>query len=34
MAAAKIRFDNMKGSYEIESYGKQYIKAINVRPSK
>jgi hypothetical protein len=34
MAAAKIRFDKKKGSYEIESYGNQYIKAINVRPEK
>ena len=32
MAAAKIRFDNKKGHYEIESYGNQYIKAVNVRP--
>lgn len=32
MAAAKIRFDNKKGQYEIESYGNQYIKATNVRP--
>jgi hypothetical protein len=34
MAAAKIRFDKKKGTYEIESYGNQYIKATNVRPSK
>jgi len=34
MVAAKIRFDKKKGNYEIESYGNQYIKAINVRPSK
>jgi hypothetical protein len=34
MAAAKIRFDNKKGKYEIESYGNQYIKATNVRPWK
>ncbi len=34
MAAAKIRFDKKKGQYEIESYGNQYIKAINVRPVK
>jgi len=33
MAAAKIRFDKKKGHYEIESYGNQYIKAVNVRPS-
>jgi hypothetical protein len=31
MAAAKIRFDQKKGQYEIESYGNQYIKAANVR---
>jgi hypothetical protein len=34
MAAAKIRFDKEKGTYEIESYGNQYIKAANVRPWK
>ena len=34
MAAAKIRFDKKKGHYEIESYGNQYIKAVNVRPIK
>jgi len=34
MAAAKIRFDQKKGQYEIESFGNQYIKAINVRPWK
>jgi hypothetical protein len=33
MAAAKIRFNKKKGHYEIESYGNQYIKAVNVRPS-
>jgi hypothetical protein len=32
MAAAKIRFDQKKGQYEIESFGNQYIKAANVRP--
>ena len=32
MAAAKIRFNKKKGHYEIESYGNQYVKAINVRP--
>lgn len=32
MAAAKIRFDKKKGHYEIESFGNQYIKAVNVRP--
>jgi len=34
MAAAKIRFDKKKGNYEIESYGNQYIKVVNVRPDK
>ena len=34
MAAAKIRFDKKKGHYEIESYGNQYIKAVNVRTMK
>jgi len=34
MAAAKIKFDKKKGQYVIESYGNQYIKATNVRPSK
>jgi hypothetical protein len=34
MAAAKIRFDKKKGEYQIESFGNQYIKATNVRPSK
>ena len=33
MVAAKIRFNKKKGHYEIESYGNQYIKAVNVRPS-
>ncbi len=32
MAAAKIRFDQKKGQYQIESFGNQYIKATNVRP--
>jgi hypothetical protein len=32
MAAAKIRFNEKKGHYEIESFGNQYIKAANVRP--
>ncbi len=31
MAAAKIRFNEKSGHYEIESYGNQYIKALNVR---
>jgi len=30
MAAAKIKFDKKKGQYQIESYGNQYIKAVNV----
>lgn len=34
MAAAKIRFDKKKEHYEIESYGNQYIKAVNVLPLK
>ena len=34
MAAAKIRFNQKKGHYELESYGNQYIKAVNVRPWK
>ncbi len=34
MAAAKIKFNKKEGRYEIESYGNQYIKAVNVRPSK
>jgi hypothetical protein len=34
MAAARIRFDKKKGQYQIESFGNQYIKATNVRPTK
>ena len=34
MAAAKLRFDKKSGQYQIESFGNQYIKATNVRPSK
>ena len=34
MAAAKIKFDKKKGQYMIESFGNQYIKAVNVRLSK
>jgi hypothetical protein len=34
MAAAKIKFDKKQGQYVIESYGNQYIKVVNVRPSK
>jgi hypothetical protein len=31
IGAAKIRFDKKKGQYEIESYGNQHVKAVNVR---
>jgi hypothetical protein len=34
MAAAKIKFNKKKGTYEIESYGNQYIKVANVHPWK
>ncbi|MGB2634901.1 MAG: hypothetical protein WAM58_13285 [Candidatus Acidiferrum sp.] len=34
MVAAKIRFDKKSGKYEIESFGNQYIKALNIRPRK
>jgi hypothetical protein len=34
MAAAKLKFDKKKGGYEIESFGNQYLKAVNVRPWK
>jgi len=34
MAAARIRFNKKEGKYEIESFGNQYIKAVNVRPWK
>ena len=34
MAAAKIRFNKKEGRYQIESYGNQYLKAVNVRPWK
>jgi hypothetical protein len=34
MAAAKIRFDKKSGQYQIESFGNQYIKVTNIRPSK
>ena len=34
MAAARIRFDKKKGEYQIESFGDQYLKATNIRPSK
>jgi hypothetical protein len=34
MAAAKIKFNKKSGKYEIESFGNQYIKAVNVRPWK
>ena len=32
MAAAQIRFNKKEDRYEIESFGNQYIKAVNVRP--
>jgi hypothetical protein len=31
MAAAKIKFNKKSDRHEIESYGNQYIKAVNVR---
>jgi len=34
LAAARIKFDQKKGHYEIESYGNQYVRVINVRPWK
>jgi hypothetical protein len=34
MAAAKIRFDKKNDKFEIESFGNQYLKAVNVRPNK
>lgn len=34
IAAAKIRFNKKAGKYEIESFGNQYLKAVNVRPWK
>ena len=34
MSAAKIKFNKKSGKYEIESFGNQYIKAVNVRPWK
>ena len=34
MAGARIRFNKKAGKYEIESFGNQYIKAVNVRPWK
>lgn len=30
--AVQVRFDKKKGKYEMESYGNQYVKAVNVRP--
>jgi hypothetical protein len=33
-ASAKIRFNQRKGQYEIEGFGNQYIKAVNVHPWK
>lgn len=32
MGAAKLKFDEKKGHYEIESYGNQYVQVANVRP--
>jgi|SRR6185312_1879564 len=32
MAAAKLKFNKKKGHYELESYGNQYLKAVNIRP--
>jgi len=32
LAAAKIKFNKKQGQYEIESYGHQYIKVVNIRP--
>ena len=34
IVAAKIKFNKKKGQYEIESYGNQYIKAVNIKPWK
>jgi hypothetical protein len=34
MAAAKLKFDKKQGQYVIESFGNQYLKAMNVRLSK
>jgi hypothetical protein len=34
MVAVKIRFNKKKGHYEIESYGNEYIKTVNVHPLK
>jgi hypothetical protein len=34
MAAAKLRLDKKQGRFEIESFGNQYIKAVDVRPNK
>lgn len=33
MAAAKLKFDKKQGQYVIESFGDQYLKAMNVRLS-
>jgi hypothetical protein len=33
MAAAKISFNKKSGEYEIESFGNQYLKAVNLHPS-
>ncbi|HTY61667.1 MAG TPA: hypothetical protein VMG30_05365 [Acidobacteriota bacterium] len=34
IGAARIKFNKKQGQYEIESYGNQYIKVVNVRPHK
>jgi hypothetical protein len=34
MASARLRFNKKEGHFEIESFGNQYIKAVNVRPNK
>lgn len=34
IGAAKISFNKKQGKYEIESYGNQYLKAVNVRQQK
>jgi hypothetical protein len=33
MGAASLRFNKKSGKYEIESFGNQYVKAVNVRPN-
>jgi hypothetical protein len=34
MGGAKVRFNKKSGKYELESFGGNYIKAMNVRPNK